>query len=75
MSMVPPDARRCDKNCLFQFSGGVTTCAYYPPIYDKFGVNVNPDGNITSGECACITCNKKWQYKTQFEKTEFTEIT
>lgn len=73
--MIPPQARGCEKNCLFQFSGGSTTCAYYPPIYNKQGVNINPDANITTGKCVCITCNKEWQYKTQFETTEFTEKT
>lgn len=37
---------------------------YYPPIY-KDGINVNPDGNITTTYCTCCNCNHNFHYKIQ----------
>jgi len=48
---------------------------YYPPIYDKHGNNTNPDGNTTSGETTCTTCNKKWYYSRRYGETTFQECT
>jgi len=70
---MPDSTHQCNKECKIVFGHSMTTCAYYPPVYDKHGNNLNPDGNITSGECACITCGKEWQYSTQFEQTTYTE--
>lgn len=65
----------CDLNCRFSEIGPAqTTLAYYTPIYDKNGINVNPDGNTTSGSIGCSTCSKQWRYHTQFGKTTYTEI-
>lgn len=71
---VPSECRDCDKNCAVQFTGGMTTAMYFPPIYNKFGVNINPDGNSTTGQCMCTTCMKQWKYVTQYGKTTFEEI-
>lgn len=65
----------CEKDCRFRISGGVTTCMYFEPVYDKHGNNVNPDGNTTTGTIQCDVCNRWWQYKTQYSKTTFTEMT
>lgn len=51
----------------------MTTCAYYPPVYDKHGNNINPDRNLTSGSIKCSTCNKEWTYHTQLGETTYTE--
>lgn len=52
----------------------MTTAMYFPPVYDKNGDNINPDGNITSGAIVCNTCKKQWHYSTQFDKTTFKEV-
>lgn len=40
------------------------TAMYYPPIY-KDGVNVNPDGNITTVYCTCCNCHHNFHYEIQ----------
>lgn len=52
----------------------MTTDMYYPPVYDKNGNNINPDGNITSGSVKCSTCNKEWRYSTRYDETAYTEV-
>lgn len=64
----------CKGECRFQYGFSSTTCAYYTPTYDKHGKNLNPDGNITSSEVTCTACDKKWVSRTQYGKTQFTEI-
>lgn len=65
----------CEEKCRFQEIGpSMTTCVYYPPVYDKHGNNTNPDGNITSGSLNCITCGKTWSYSRRYGKTEYKEI-
>ena len=63
----------CDKDCRFSYGMSSTTCMYFDPIYDKNGVNINPDGNITTGSVHCSTCNTSWHTHTQYGKTTFTE--
>lgn len=38
----------------------MTTLAYYPPIYDGYGNNVNPDLNTTTYRRRCSTCGKEF---------------
>jgi hypothetical protein len=38
----------------------MTTLAYYPPIYDGHGNNLNPDMNKTYNTLRCSTCGKEW---------------
>jgi len=71
--MLGIEVRDCDGDCRIQYSGGMTTCAYYLPIYDKYGSNINPDGSITSGTARCNTCDRTWSYSTQYGKTTYTE--
>jgi hypothetical protein len=52
----------------------MTTAMYYPPTYDKHGNNLNPDGNITSGDVSCSVCGKKWYYSSRYGKTDFKEM-
>ena len=72
---IPLPDPSCDKDCRFHHGIAMTTDMYYPPSYDKHGNNLNPDGNITSGEISCSTCNKNWKYITQYGTTEFSEVT
>lgn len=64
----------CQQDCRFQAGLATTTCMYFAPIFDKNGVNLNPDGNITSQMIVCTTCNKKWLSTTRFNETTFEEI-
>jgi hypothetical protein len=65
----------CKEDCRFRECGpAMTTAAYYPPTYDKYGNNLNPDGNITTQQIACTVCGKVWQSATQYGKTTYTRI-
>lgn len=62
-------------DCRFYFGPSMQTLAYYPPIYDKNGVNINPDGNTTSFNVECLTCSKQWRGQTLRGNTTYTLIT
>lgn len=64
----------CDKDCRFSQGFSTTTAAYYKPIFDKDGNNVNPDGNTTTTEIFCSICGKSWMAYTRYGKTEYVEI-
>lgn len=54
---------KCDTpdKCRISPNGPSTsTCAYYPPIYDGHGNNLNPDRNTTYSPVKCSTCGKEW---------------
>ena len=70
--MINPNVD-CDKECSFSHGPSMTTAAYYPPVYNKAGVNVNPDMNTTYGDVRCIVCNKSWRYASQNGNTTYTE--
>ncbi len=38
----------------------VSHAVYYPPIYDKNGVNTNPDKNDSTTEYKCLECNEDY---------------
>lgn len=40
------------------------TAAYYVPVYDENGVNVNPDRNITTTSWTCAKCGENYTTKT-----------
>ena len=40
----------------------VSTAMYYPPIY-KNGININPDRNITTTVCQCLSCGKEFSFR------------
>jgi hypothetical protein len=63
----------CKQDCRFHFGSQMTTLAYYAPIYDKNGVNVNPDMNTTYGDVTCSTCGKSWSYASQNGNETYTE--
>lgn len=54
----------CDKECRFTSGVSSVTDLYYPPVYDKDGVNINPDSNTTSTQYHCGVCGKTWSVKT-----------
>jgi len=53
---------RCDtpSKCRIQLVHSSTTCAYYPPVYDGYGNNLNPDRNTTTRQMHCSKCGKGW---------------
>ena len=71
---TPQCPRGLKEDCAFIQSPCSTTSAYYPPIYDKNGVNTNPDRNITTFAVECLTCGKMWKGKTQLGETTYEEV-
>ena len=67
-----PDCERND--CQFIHGDMRTTCAAYIPIYDKNGVNINPDANTTSFKVNCLSCGKIWRGQTSMDVTTYEEI-
>jgi hypothetical protein len=47
---------------------------YFQPIYDKNGVNINPDGNTTTFKVNCLSCGKLWVGKTRLGETTYEEV-
>jgi hypothetical protein len=68
----------CKSECRFTTSFSMTTAAYYPPIYDKHGVNTNPDRNTTTATIYCSVCSRSWNGTTYFadgeHRTKYKEI-
>lgn len=64
----------CDKECRFSEGISSTTAMYFPPVYDKHGNNLNPDGNITSSMISCGVCGRRWNRSSSYGNTNFTEI-
>lgn len=64
-----PECPRDD--CRFSFSPQITTCMYYHLVYDKNGVNINPDGNATSFKVECLSCGKMWIGKSRLDATTY----
>jgi hypothetical protein len=72
MEVPNPNCPRND--CRYIVGVEMTTAMYYQPVYNKHGQNVNPDGNVTSGEMTCSACQNKWKYKTQYGKTNYQKV-
>ena len=66
-----PECQRED--CRFRVAVEMTSLAYYAPVYDKHGNNVNPDGNVTQGELVCDSCKKEWTFRKQYGTIQFLE--
>lgn len=48
-------------DCMITENGpSMSTMAYYPPVYNKQGVNTNPDMNTTTHPRRCLSCGKTW---------------
>jgi hypothetical protein len=47
---------------------------YFQPIYDKNGVNINPDGNTTNFKVNCLSCGNLWVGKTRLGETNYAEV-
>ena len=72
--MINPNPECTRDDCRFSQSPTITTCVYYTPVYDKNGVNTNPDKNMSQFNMECHTCGKIWIGKTCVDKTTYTKI-
>ena len=50
----------CENPSVMEQSFG-TTCMDFPPIYDKYGNNTNPNRNTTTYHLRCWNCKKEWR--------------
>jgi hypothetical protein len=56
----------CERECKFIQGSSSTTMAYYMPMYDKNGVNTNPDRNTTRSKYSCTVCGKCFNISSQY---------
>lgn len=48
------------EKCRIRVTGPtMSDCVYYPPVYDGFGRNLNPDGNTTPQATHCDVCGQE----------------
>lgn len=59
----------CDKDCRFDVGMSSMSAVYYPPVFDKNGINLNTDGNISTTNYQCRVCGKSWSVKTRLGQT------
>ena len=72
---IPMKMPKCERDdCRFRQGVSMSTLAYYVPVYDKNGVNLNPDGNTTTSNLECLTCGKRWYARTRYNETIHDEI-
>ena len=63
----------CGGECKFTQGFNTTTLVCYPVIYDKTGVNINPDRNTRRTDYTCTTCQKQFDVVAQYgSETEIT---
>jgi hypothetical protein len=69
--MTNPNPECPREDCRFTYSGGTSTLVAYIPIYDKNGVNINPDANTTTFKVNCLSCGKMWVGKSRLDETTY----
>ena len=72
--MKNPNPECPREDCKFTIFGGETTCMGFEPIYDKNGVNINPDRNTTYFTVNCLSCGKMWVGRTRLDETTYGEV-
>ena len=72
--MKNPNPECPREDCKFIENGGIETLAYYPPVYDKNGVNINWNKNKVRFIVDCISCGKKWAGKSCLDETTYEEV-
>ena len=72
--MKNPNPECPREDCKFITFGGRTTLVAYIPIYNKNGVNINPDRNTTSFTVDCLSCGKKWAGNSCLDETTYEEM-
>lgn len=50
----------CKKPTIRTSGEVISTCVYYPPIYDENGVNTNPDRNTSRTVWHCYECKQDY---------------
>lgn len=56
------------EDCRFAMGEATRTCMYFQPIFNKDGVNINPDANTTTFDLNCHSCGKSWVGITTYEE-------
>jgi hypothetical protein len=56
----------CEGECKFKQGYSTATLVAYPVIYDKTGVNTNPDRNTKRTDYTCTTCQKQFNVVSQY---------
>jgi hypothetical protein len=69
--MKNPNPECPREDCKFIESGGTETLAYYPPVYDKNGVNINWNKNKVRFIVDCLSCGKKWSGKIYMDEITY----
>ena len=72
--MKNPNPECPREDCAFSHSGGTSTLVAYIPVYDKNGVNINPDSNTTTFKVICLSCGKMWVGKSRLDVTTYEEV-
>jgi hypothetical protein len=72
--MKNPNPECPREDCKFTKSFEMRTCMYFQPIYDKNGVNINPDANTTTFKVNCTSCGKMWAGRTRLDETTYEEV-
>lgn len=62
-----PECMRDD--CIITVESQMTTAMHYSPVYNKDGVNMNPDRNSTTQNVRCLSCGKNWKRDNYGTKT------
>jgi hypothetical protein len=72
--MKNPNPECPREDCKFTSFDITRTCMYFQPIYDKNGVNINPDANTTTFKVNCLSCAKLWVGKSRLDETNYEEV-
>lgn len=72
--MIESPNPSCNNDCRFVQGQSMTTMAYYHPAFDKYGNDINPNGNTSTCEISCTVCGKVWLSRTQYGETTYTEL-
>ena len=72
--MKNPNPECPREDCKFTIGDITQTCMGFLPIYDKNGVNINPDANTSTFQVNCLSCGKMWAGKSRLDKTTYEEV-
>jgi hypothetical protein len=63
------------EGCAFKFGPEFQTAVHYESVYDKEGNLMVGGGNVTTGSCHCLKCDRHWVYANRAGTTKYTETT
>ena len=69
LTLVDGGAGCMRDDCRITVQSSYQTAAYYPPVYDKDGANLNPDQNTSYEDIRCLSCGKSWRREKYGTKT------